>query len=53
MNQCDPNDIKVIAEKLKYPDHIALYVYLNKRDANDRKIIKVISSLNDELIYMS
>lgn len=52
----DPNDIKkVIAEKLKYPDHIVnCMAYLNKHeDANDRKIIKVISSLNDELIYMS
>jgi len=52
----DPSDIqKVIDEKIKYPNHIVnCMAYLNKyEDIEDKKIPKVITSLNDELIYIS
>jgi len=52
----DPSDIqKVIDEKIKYPNHIVnCMAYLNKHeDVEDKKIPKVITSLDDELIYIS
>ena len=52
----DPKDItRVIEQKLKYPDHVVnCMAYLNKYEsAEDKKITKVITNLNDELIYIS
>lgn len=52
----DPKDIqKVIECKLANPDHIVnCMAYLNGReDVEDKKIPKVITNLQDELIYMS
>lgn len=52
----DPSDIqKVIDYKMCYPDHIVnCMAYLNKHeDVEDKKIPKVITSLDDELIYIS
>ena len=52
----DPSDIqKVIDEKIKYPNHIVnCMAYLNSyEDVGDKKIPKVITSLDDELIYIS
>lgn len=52
----DPSDIqKVIDAKINNPDHIVnCMAYLNKHeDVEDKKIPKVITSLNDELIYIS
>ena len=52
----DPSDIqKVIDYKMCYPDHIVnCMAYLNKHeDVEDKKIPKVITSLEDELIYIS
>jgi len=52
----DPSDIqKVIDYKMCYPDHIVnCMAYLNSyEDVEDKKIPKVITSLDDELIYIS
>ena len=52
----NPDDIqKVIECKLANPDHIVnCMAYLNSReDVEDKKIPKVITNLQDELIYMS
>jgi len=52
----DPSDIqKVIDYKILYPNHIVnCMAYLNKHeDVKDKKIPKVITSLDDELIYIS
>ena len=52
----DPSDIqKVIDAKINNPDHIVnCMAYLNKHeDVEDKKIPKVITSLDDELIYIS
>ena len=52
----DPSDIqKVIDYKMCYPNHIVnCMAYLNKHeDVEDKKIPKVITSLDDELIYIS
>lgn len=52
----NPNDIKKVIEcKLANPDHIVnCMAYLNSReDVEDKKIPKVITNLQDELIYMS
>jgi len=52
----DPSDIqKVIDYKILYPNHIVnCMAYLNKHeDVEDKKIPKVITSLDDELIYIS
>ena len=52
----DPKDItRVIEAKLKYPDHIInCEAYLNSNeDVTDKKIPKVITNVNDELIYSS
>ena len=52
----DPSDIqKVIDYKMCHPDHIVnCMAYLNKHeDVEDKKIPKVITSLDDELIYIS
>ena len=52
----NPKDItRVIEQKLKYPDHVInCMAYLNKYEsAEDKKITKVITNLNDELIYIS
>lgn len=52
----DPSDIqKVIDYKMCYPDHIVnCMAYLNKHEnVEDKKIPKVITSLNDDLIYIS
>lgn len=52
----DPKDIqKVIDCKLENPNHIVnCMAYLNNReDVEDKKIPKVITNLQDELIYMS
>jgi len=52
----DPNDIKrVIQAKLDYPDHIInCQAYLNaNEDVTDKKIPKVITNINDELLYSS
>tara|TARA_B110000902_G_C14236299_1_gene560780 strand:- start:65 stop:1771 length:1707 start_codon:yes stop_codon:yes gene_type:complete len=52
----DPSDIdKVIQAKLQYPNHIINCMsYLNKHEnVEDKKIPKVITNLNDELIYIS
>jgi len=51
-----PEDIKkVIQAKLEYPDYIVnCMAYLNKHEnVEDKKIPKVITSLDDELIYIS
>ena len=52
----NPDDIKKVIEcKLANPDHIVnCMAYLNSReDVEDKKIPKVITNLQDELIYMS
>jgi 3-deoxy-manno-octulosonate cytidylyltransferase (CMP-KDO synthetase) len=52
----NPNDItKVIQEKIKYPTHVINCMsYLSSgENVEDKKIPKVITSLNDELIYIS
>ena len=52
----DPSDIqKVIDAKIDNPDHIVnCMAYLNSyEDVEDKKIPKVITSLDDELIYIS
>lgn len=52
----DPEDIKkVIEHKLCYPDHIInCMAYLNKHEeVESKKIPKVITNLENELIYMS
>jgi len=52
----DPSDItKVIEYKMCYPNHIVnCMAYLNKHEnVEDKKIPKVITSLDDELIYIS
>lgn len=52
----DPSDIEtVINTKLKYPNHIVNCMsYLNKHEnVEDKKIPKVITNLNDEMIYIS
>lgn len=52
----DPSDIqKVIDAKIKYPNHIINCMsYLNKyENVEDPKIPKVITNLNDELIWCS
>lgn len=52
----NPSDItKVIEEKIKYPNHVVNCMsYLSSgENVEDKKIPKVITSLNDELIYIS
>ena len=52
----DPKDIKkVIDYKLKYPNHVINCMsYLGKgEEVENKKIPKVITSLNDELLYSS
>lgn len=52
----DPEDIKKVIEyKLCYPDHVInCMAYLNKHEeVESKKIPKVITNLEDELIYMS
>ena len=52
----DPEDIKrVIESKLKHPDHIInCEAYLNSNeDVSDKKIPKVITNLDGELLYSS
>jgi 3-deoxy-manno-octulosonate cytidylyltransferase (CMP-KDO synthetase) len=52
----EPSDIhKVIEAKLQYPNHIVNCMsYLNQHEnVEDKKIPKVITNLNDELIYIS
>ena len=52
----DPEDIrKVIEYKLCYPDHVInCMAYLNRHEeVESKKIPKVITNLEDELIYMS
>lgn len=52
----NPNDIKkVIEHKLAHPDHIInCMAYLNKYEGvEDKKIPKVVTTLDNELLYMS
>lgn len=52
----DPNDIlRVIETKKSFPDHVVnCQAYLNSNeDVESKKIPKVITNLNDELIYSS
>ena len=52
----DPSDItKVTNAKLKYPNHVInCFAYLsNSEDVTDKKIPKIITNVNDELIYSS
>ncbi len=52
----DPEDIKKVIEyKLCYPDHVInCMAYLNRHEeVESKKIPKVITNLEDELIYMS
>ena len=52
----DPNDIKKVIEcKLAHPDYVInCMAYLNMyEDVEDKKIPKVVTNLDDELLYMS
>ena len=52
----DPSDItKVIDAKLENPNHVInCFAYLNNsEDVTDKKIPKIITNINDELIYSS
>jgi len=52
----DPSDItKVIDAKLQNPNHVInCFAYLNNsEDVTDKKIPKIITNINDELIYSS